>query len=336
MVTEPAAVTQEQAELWKKDGFDAFVLVLDERFEPAAYQKAAAIVAANSARLYYWIEVGRNKDFARDHPEWMASLGSHDDWRNAFPDAPRLNNGEVAKAWPWIPIAYQKAFDAHLARIKELLGRVPKDYQGLLLNDLQGGPSSCGCGNLQCRWAIDYGVPATTERIAGHDAAATFIAAVRRLAGPKEIIPVWTTECDREDMALEKQPKHDWTTGYCGGVDCYNYCLARFSEQWLALHKEHQGPTAVLLLQKEFLRDRKEYGSPAGWITHAVEYLGQKNLKSVPRERLWLVVQGDGVSAEEEKIARAAAMKTGAGAVLVTRVPIEQSYEPRVIPVKQD
>ena len=147
---------------------------------------------------------------------------------------------------------------------------------------------------------------------------------------------MWTTECDREDMALEKQPKHDWTTGYCGGVDCYNYCLARFGEQWLALHKEHHGPTAVLLLQKEFLRDRKEYGSPAGWITHAVKYLDQENLKSVPRERLWLVVQGDGVTAEEEKAARAAAMKTGAGAVLVTRIPIEQSYEPRVIPVKQD
>ena len=113
VVTEPAAVTQEKAELWKKDGFDAFVLVLDERFEPADYQRAAAIVAASSVRLYYWIEVGRNKDFARDHPEWMASLGSHDDWRNSFPDAPRLNKGEVAKAWPWTPIAYQKAFDAH-------------------------------------------------------------------------------------------------------------------------------------------------------------------------------------------------------------------------------
>ena len=80
----------------------------------------------SSARLYYWIEVGRNKDFAREHPEWMASLGSHDDWRNSFPDAPRLNKGEVAKAWPWTPIAYQKAFDAHLARIKELLGRSSK------------------------------------------------------------------------------------------------------------------------------------------------------------------------------------------------------------------
>ena len=36
----------------------------------------------------------------------------------------------------------------------------------MFLNDLQAGPSSCGCGNDQCRWALDYGSP----RDGGEDA----------------------------------------------------------------------------------------------------------------------------------------------------------------------
>jgi hypothetical protein len=336
LIVDPDGVTPANVGAWKKEGFDAVVLVLDERFEAAVYQKAAKAIAANGLDIYYWVEVGRNPTFAGDHPEWMASLGSHDDWRKRFPDVRKLQAGEVAKAWPWTPIAYRKAFDAHLARIKDLLGRIPAEYRGVLLNDLQGGPSSCGCGNLQCRWAIDYGVPATAEKIAGHDVAAKFLSAVSQLAPGKDVIPVWTTECEQEDMALEKQPKHAWTTGYCGSVDCLDYCRDRFNEQWIALHAKHHGPTAVLSLHKEFQRSRTEYGPPANWITHPLRYVDQKKVKSVPRHQLWLVIQGFDVTRKEEQAAREAASETGVGAVLVARARVDQSYEPRVMKSKPE
>ncbi|MBA3481238.1 MAG: hypothetical protein H0T51_05425 [Pirellulales bacterium] len=336
LLIEPDAVNAGKIAVWKKEGFSSLVLVLDERFDAGVYQKAAEAIATNPLDIYYWIEVGRNPALADEHSEWMASLGSHSDWRKLFPDVPELNEGEVTKAWPWTPIGYREAFEAHLVRIKGLLERIPPDYCGLLLNDLQGGPSSCGCGNLQCRWAIDYGVAATAEKLPGHHIAAEFVAKAGKLAPDKVVIPVWTTECDQEDMALEKQPKRDWTTGYCGDVDCFNYCLARFTEQWNALHATHQGPTGVLLLHKEFRRAGGKYGPAGSWITHAVQYLEHKELKTVPPQQLWLVVQGYDVTPAEEKATRQAASKTGAAMVVVARSRIDQSYEPRVVRVKAE
>ena len=135
-------------------------------------------------------------------------------------------------------------------------------------------------------------------------------------------------------MALEKQANRDWTTGYCGRVDCFNYCLDRFGEQWTALQATHHGPTGLLLLHKELLRDRTEYGDVANWITHAVEYLNLKKGNTIPPEKLWLVVQGYDVTSQDEKVARRAALKIGAGSVLVARTRIDQSYEPHLMPVK--
>ncbi len=333
LLIEPDTVNAEKAVAWKEDGFTSLVIVLDERFDPHVYKAAAEVAAENSLECYYWIEVGRNLALADKHPEWMASLGSHSDWRERFPDVPELQEGEVAKAWPWTPIAYREAFAAHLERIKGLLGRIPADYRGLLLNDLQGGPSSCGCGNLQCRWAIDYGVPATTEKLPGHDIAAKFVSEIEKLAAGKDVIPVWATECDQEDMALEKQPQGDWTTGYCGDVDCFSYCLDRFTEQWNALHERRKGSTAVLLLHREFLRTGEEYGRAAGWIAHAARYLESKDLKKVAGQKLWLIVQGYEVSPEEEKAAREAALRIDAAMVVVARARIDQSYEPRLVQV---
>jgi hypothetical protein len=335
LIIDPDWVAPATVDGWKKEGFGAIVLILDERYEAVVYQKAARAITAKGLDLYYWIEVGRNPTFAKYHPEWMAALGSHHDWRKRFPDVRQLQDGEVAKAWPWTPIAYREAFDAHVARIKNLFGRIPADYRGVLLNDLQGGPSSCGCGNLQCRWAIDYGVPVTTEKIAGHDVAAKFLAEISQIAAGKNVIPVWTTECEHEDMALEKQPNHAWTTGYCGNVDCHEYCRDRFAEQWSTLQAIRLGPIAILSLHKEFQRNRIEYGPPTSWVKHPVSFLDQKELKSVPHQNLWLVVQGFDVMPNEEQAARAAASETGVGAVLVARTRIDQSYEPRVMKSKR-
>src|SRR5262245_14145230 len=301
LIVEPDAATRTNVAAWKNEGLNLIVLTLDERFEPAVYENAATIAAADSLDLYYWIEVGRNPTLAGEHPEWMASFGSHEDWRSRFPDAQPLKDGEVAKVWPWTPIGYHEAFEAQLARIAKLVQRVPANYRGILLNDLQGGPSSCGCGNLQCRWAIDYHVLSTTAKIDAIDVAAKFVVEVRKLATDREVIPVWTMECEEHDLASENQAHGGWSTGYCGRVECFNHqCPVKFAEQWQALHATHRGPTGVLLLHKEFQRDRKEYGAAVNWIVDSIDYLDLQKPKVVARKQLWLVVQGYDVSSDEE------------------------------------
>ena len=280
LIVEPEAINTETVSRWKKEAAAFLVVVLDERFDASVYKRASQAAATGSLDIYYWIEVGRHPAFAEEHPEWLASIGSHEDWRKLFREVPKRKKDEVVKAWPWTPIAYRKTFDAHLTRIKALLERVPSGYRGVLLNDLQGGPTSCGCGNLQCRWAIDYGVPATTEKFSGHDVAVRFLAQVEKFAPSKEVIPVWTIECEQEDMALGKEPKRDWSTGYCGDVDCCNYCLARFAEQWNALLEAYDGPVAILLLHKEFRRTGKDYGPAAGWVSRALGYLKERPKKN--------------------------------------------------------
>ena len=335
VIVEPEAVTRENVRGWKTEKFQAVVVVLDDRHEAAVLQKAAKAVGDHALDLYYWIEVGRNPTMAREHPEWMASLGMHADWRKQFPRVRPLEKGEVAKAWPWVPIGYQEAFDAHMARINKLLARLPEGYRGLLLNDLQGGPASCGCGNLQCRWAVDYGVPSTATKLKGVDVAAKFVTEISKAAKGKEVIPVWTVECEHEDMATQKQrPKGGWSTDLCGNVDCFDTCRKRFAEQWAALHAGHRGPTGLLLLHREFGRDRKEYGTPGEWIKQGLKYLDEQPAKVIPQKRLWLVVQGYDVSAAEEAAVRRVAAQVQAGAVLVARTRIDQSYEPRIVKAK--
>jgi hypothetical protein len=335
VIVEPETVTAPQAAAWRRDGYRAAAVVLDERHDAPAYRRAAQVLAGAKLDLYYWIEVGRDAKLAEAHPEWMASLGMHDDWQARFPKAPPPKPGEVAKAYPWVPIGYRPAYDAHQQRIAELLAGAAGDYRGLLLNDLQGGPASCGCGNLQCRWAIDYGVASTAEKLAGDDVAARFVADVGKLAPGKQVTPVWMTECEDRDLPADRRPGGK-TTGYCGGVACsQNTCPKVFAKQWNALLADHDGPVGLLTTHKELGRDGPEYGGAAGWIAQAVGYIdetpprhgGQK----LPHERLWLVVQGYDLPAKDVAAARQAAAKTGAAAVFVAQTRIDQSYEPRVV-----
>jgi hypothetical protein len=286
--------------------------------------------------LYWWIEVARNPKMAASHPRWMAALGMHEDWQKNFPNFPEPGIGEVAKAFPWVPISYREAFDAHLGRIEQLLKRAPSGWRGLLLNDLQAGPSSCGCGNLQCRWAIDYHVRPTATKLEGDDAAARFVEEVRKRAGDKPIIPVWTTECEEVDLPADKHQGRPGT-GLCGTVGCATgACPQAFTGQWSALVSSHDGPIGLLALHTALQRTQKEFGGGPGWATNAIAYL-DKTLpanggKAVSAGRLWVVVE-DTPNAEEAT-ARERARKAGVGAVIVTRTRIDQSYEPRMISAK--
>jgi hypothetical protein len=329
VLVEPDVADAAKIAAWKADGFAAVALVLNERFDAAVLKKAADAATANGLAVYLWIEVGRNADLSRDRPEWMASLGMHDDWRTRFPKVRALEKGEVVKAWPWVPVGYKESFAAHRQRVERLLKSAPAGFRGVLLNDLQGGPASCGCGNLQCRWAVDYHVPSSATVLP--DAAPRFIAEIAKLVPGKEVIPIWTTECEVEDMPAAKRPAGSWGTGLCGTVPCFDYCRARFAEQWAALQKDRAGPTAILALHREFRRDRPEYGEPAAWVGRTVDYCQkQKGAATVSPHRLWVVVQGYDVPAEETIAARKAAAQTGAGAIIIARARLDQTYEPRI------
>ena len=161
---------------WKAKGINAVVVPFDESVKHR-WKPMAEIVERAGMTLWPWIEVARNPAMADAHPEWMAAIGGHhDDWRRRFPDAPVAKRGEVIKAWPWVPIGYAPVFDAQRRRLKLLLGDLQGNWAGVFLNDLQAGPSSCGCGNDQCRWALDYGSPPTAARTPEDDAAAKIVA----------------------------------------------------------------------------------------------------------------------------------------------------------------
>ena len=186
---------------WKAEGGTAVLVPLDESVGRDRWGEVAASAERAGLALYPWVEVGRNPAMADAHPDWMAAPGGHhDDWRRRFPDAPARKPGWVIKAWPWVPIGYAPAFEAHRRRLKLLLENLPGPWAGVFLNDLQAGPSSCGCGNDLCRWALDYGSPATTARTPGDDAAARLVTELRGRHPGKAIIPVWVTECEMRDL----------------------------------------------------------------------------------------------------------------------------------------
>ena len=106
----PAAVSQ-----WRQERFKAVAVVLNEQTGEARYRELARRISDGGLDLYCWIEVARDPKLAAAHPRWMAALGSHEDWQKNFKNFPEPGVGEVAKAFPWVPIGYREAFDAHLA-----------------------------------------------------------------------------------------------------------------------------------------------------------------------------------------------------------------------------
>jgi len=335
VLVEPDSITPKSLDAWRAEGFTAVVALLDEAHPADVYRSSASAAHAAGVDLYYWIEVARNSALADAHPRWMASLGMHDDWRKRFPDAAPPKKGEVAKAYPWVPIGYAEAFEAHLQRIKGLLENVPAQYGGLLLNDLQGGPAACGCGNLQCRWAIDYGVSATATSHSVDDAAARFVKKVSELAPGKQIVPIWMTECEELDLPADKA-RGGITTGLCGSVACaHGTCPKAFRKQWTALVNSHRGPIGLLATQEACGRDAEFYGSPTGWIPAAVNYLDRTPVSAdgqgLPHDRLWLVVQAAVKGNAGELASRAEARQLRPHAIVAARVTLDQSYEPRII-----
>jgi hypothetical protein len=321
----PVRVTPQFLASWKAKGVTSVVVPLDEATKRNWASMASAVEREEMA-LWAWIEVARNPAMADQHPEWMAAPGGHhDDWRRRFPGAPQARPGEVIKAFPWVPIGYAPAFAAHRARLGALLDPLPGAWSGVFVNDLQAGPSSCGCGNDQCRWALDYGSPATAERTPGDDAAARIIAELRARHVGKTIVPVWVTECEPADLPGAKDG-----TGLCGGVSCAKGdCWPRYVRQWNPLVRATDGPVAVALWAETFKREHTQ------WIDAGLALFGKpprEGTPLAPEKTVAIIEAWDRPEPAIDAILERIKQKKVAGWVLALD-PINQSWEPRAVPI---
>ena len=325
LLEKTALLTASQAadsrlEQLKAERFSAVALVLTET-EATQITAAAARIKSAGLHLDYWIEVARNPTLAEAHPEWMASIQTHEEWRRFYPDFPKPDKGGTVKVYPWVPVLYEETFNVHVERVAKLLDNVPAPRR-VFLNDLQGAPSACGCGHPLCRWTTDYGPIKTATRLP-HDAAAKFVAAVKRLAPGMEIIPVWTTECESHDKE-----------GLCAGVGCYRgACWRDWTAQLSPLAAEAP-MLAALVPYRAFQRDLPIYERTAGWISQSLKFFetmpARYDSKGVPVSRLIAVVQGWDVTQDQLKAQMARAREAGAPGVIVAYTEIDQSWEPRL------
>ena len=318
-ILEPAQADSRRLAELAGAGYNGVVLMLsagDTQIQPAAKQVAIA-----GLDLYYWIEIARSPALADAHPEWMASVQTHQEWRRFFPDLPALKTNEVVKNYPWVPVVYKETFPVHLQRVRTLLADLPV-AKGVFLNDLQGAPSACGCGNPLCRWTPDYG-PLTSATRLPNSGAADFVAAVKKLAPGSAVIPVWTTECEELD-----KPQ------LCAGVDCFRQtCWREFTAQLMPV-VEQSGTIAALLPYKAFQRDLPSYGGEAAWIGEALMLYSKLPLryqtKSVAPRQIIAVLQGWDVTAAQVQAELARARESGAAGVAVSLAKIEQAWQPRI------
>lgn len=287
-------------------------------------QSAARQVRQAELELFYWIEVARCPSMADENPTWMASQQTHPEWRRLHPDAPVPSDDEVIKTYPWVPILSRETFEAHRERVQTLLERLPQS-KGVFLNDLQGAPSACGCGNLLCRWTSDYGKRRSTVPLSD-EAPALFVSQLSKLFPQVDFVPVWTTECEEHDGAKD---------GMCAGVGCFNgICWKALTAQLAPVASAGQ-KIGLLVPYKDFQRDLPIYGQPAGWIAHAVSSLAEMpskyNRSPVEAGRVITVLQGWEVTDEEIAAQIRVAEQADVGGYIVAHAKIEQSWEPRLV-----
>ena len=282
---------------------------------------AARRLQAAGLDLGLWIEVGRDPKLATAHPEWMASIQGHPEWRRFFPEFPETPAGQVVKVFPWVPISFKGAFEAQLAKVKRQLATWP-EMRRVFLNDIQAAPSACGCGHPLCRWTTDYGPVKTAENL-GDEAAARFIESVASLRDGLEVIPVWATECEEGDKP-----------GLCAGVGCYGGACWR---EWTAQLEPLVGVSdrvGALLLQEGFRRpggDEWLRRIPAVFSEMPKRYQRQ----GIGPERLIAVIEGTMPTSRTTVRSRIKALgEAGVDSYLVAMTGIAQDWEPRHIEVR--
>ncbi|GAC1342440.1 MAG: hypothetical protein NVSMB14_07110 [Isosphaeraceae bacterium] len=314
---------------WKAKGATAVVVPLNSESKKT-WAKTAETVEKAGLKLYPWIEVARDPGLADLHPDWLASIGKiHDDWRSRFPDAPQTPKKEdVIKAWPWVVIGYSPAYEAQREKVLSLLNDLPGNVGEVFLNDLQAGPSSCGCGNDQCRWALDYGSPPTAPvNKPGDDVATRFLAEIQSKYPKLSMIPVWATECEDVDLPGAKNG-----TGYCGKVACATgTCWPVYVKQWNPLvSSDPKRSIALAAWSETFRRDPKTYAAEDVRLFMNPP----KNGAKLPSDRTIVVIEAWKKDADLDALIRQAEQSPIRGWVLAID-KIDQSWTPKYMNTKK-
>ena len=308
-----------EAQDLQKSGFDTLVLNVAEAWSPTEAERTQLNqIEAAGLQLALWIEVARDQTLADRHPEWMASIQGHPEWRRSHPTFPKVTKEQIVKVYPWVPIAYREAYEAQLSKTERILTQWP-EAKLVFLNDIQGAPSACGCGHPLCRWTTDYGPKKTATRL-GNDFAARFVASVKKMRSGLDVVPVWATECEEGDKP-----------GLCAGVGCYNgACWREWSAQLEPLAAVSP-MIGALFLEQTF--QRSEIGPD--WLT-AIPASFSKMQKRYDRpeigaNRLIAVVEGWQSGADVQwRRKREQLESAGISSFIVARTKIEQGWEPRV------
>lgn len=307
-----------------------FDLAAETEILRAASERARSVGVA----VWGWIEVGRDEAAASAHPDWM-HLPQHHEWLDAFPDWTSRGGGHKALVAPWICVNNRAVFDYALARVLALTAAAPL-LDGLLLNDIQGPPAGCGCGNVLCRsWDNSPGEKIAPTPYADPDvffpqvfwrACAEALAAAPANALPKSrIFPIICGECE-VGITMGGVDSPDELRGTCRGIPCSRPCALVYWPGLVRSLAAQGGPERVGLLTpyKLFDRDTPLYGETAAWVGASVAHYREYD----PAANLFAVVQGWEVTSDElaDQIEQAAA--NGVAGTLVLEEPLEQSWWP--------
>ncbi len=196
----------------------------------------------------------------------------------------------------------------------------------MFLNDLQTGPSSCGCGNDQCRWALDYGSPPTAARTPGDDVAAQDRRRVSDGFPGKSVIPVWVTECEPIDL-----PGARGGTGFCGGVGCARATAGRVTSA--SGIRSSRRPTARRAgpVDRDLpARPRKVDRGRPGLISGPSSRRNHPEARKNHRRPSSLGKLGSRLGSH--LVDR---VKSSASNWILALDPIDQTWEPRAVPIPQ-
>ena len=327
----PACATQSLqpiADLYTNAGAaTVYDLDVDDSESSARLASSLAEARAQGKQVYLSIRVGRSPRFAAAHPEWLAGIGSHEDWRAHFPAAPRPETDERIVLYPWASIWYRDALENRRAAIAHLVRGGQGAIRGVFLHDVQGAPAACGCGNDQCRWTVDYRLDGGPRK-ADSAPAALLVAALAAELPSIEWIPVLVPECGEKDSPGEG------STGRCGGVSCFQgLCWKESSRELDDLLRQTSRPIAILVDSRSLERP-KGVEAERAWLIEALDALEKVPQRlgraGLPRERIILVASED-----DRALAERTAELSGPGARrlagwLVPRTALDESWEPRL------
>ena len=310
-------------------------LIVDLDAPQEALNDIFRLASETGVELWGWIEIARDVEAAAAHPEWMHAP-QHHEWLDAFPDWRPGGGKHPALVFPWVCVNNRETFDYELARVVDLVSKAPP-LSGLFLNDIQGAPAGCGCGNILCRsWDNSPGEKIAPTPYSNPDvffSKAFWLACKSALSAlseksisPGNLIPILCGECEL-GVQIGEVFSPDDLLGGCRGIPCAGVCAHSYWPGMVrAFAQTEGGPETIGLLTpyKLFGRDSPIYGESAGWVAG----LTQHYLEFDSAAHIIAVVQGWDVTEAQIEAQIGMAKKGGATGTLVIETKLDQSWEP--------